>query len=398
MRPLQRAAAPPRKISWNPALAAVAVATLALIFIGCGDVFRPVAIPINTPGGDPVLQHRAVILGQNTSGNGTTTEIDVAGDTVMAVRPLGSQPVHAATLANGAQTFVANSGDDSISSFITFAGPGNDPTVTALPAGSRPSFVMVGAGDNLFVAAPGLNTVQVVSISQGVLTTSVPVGAAPAAIVQVPDGSKVYVANRGDGTVSVISVPDLIVVNTILVGAGPSAAAISTDGTRVYVANSGSNSVSVIDTNTDTVTTTIPVGTNPSFMVWDKSLSRVYVANTGSDSVSILRGDQPTPSLLATVGVGRAPVGIAALPDGTRAYVANSGSNNVSVISTTNNAVIRTVNVGQTPVSIGAGDSSKVMVANRDSNNISAISTANDSVIATINSASPRPVFLLVTQ
>ena len=113
-------------------------------------------------------------------------------------------------------------------------------------------------------------------------------------------------------------------------------------------------------------------------MIWDKSLSRVYIANTGSNSVSIIRGDQQPASLLTTVSVGQTPVSIAALPDGTRVYVANSGSNNVSVINTTNNAVIRTVAVGQRPVSIGAGDSNKVMVANRDSNNISAIGTATD--------------------
>jgi YVTN family beta-propeller protein len=398
MRLFERAAVPPRKISWNPVRAAVAVAALALIFIGCGDVFRPVAIPITTPGGDPSVQHRAVVVNQNTSSTGTTTEINVSGDTIMAVRPLGLLPVHAATLPNGAETFVANSGDDTVSSFNTFSGPGNDPTVTVLPTGSRPSFVMVGAGDNMFVAAPGLNTVHVVSIGNFVLTKSIPVGSAPAAIVQVPDGSKVYVINQGDGSVSVIGVPDLAVTNTIRVGSNPTAAAISTNGAQLYVANTGSNSVSVIDTTSDTVTATIPVGAAPGFIIWDKSLSRVYVANTGSNSISIIRGDQQPASLLTTVSVGQSPVSIAALPDGTRVYVANSGSNNVSVINTTNNAVTRTVAVGQRPVSIGAGDSNKVMVANRDSNNISAIGTATDTVVATINTSSPRPVFLLVTQ
>jgi YVTN family beta-propeller protein/autotransporter-associated beta strand protein len=43
--------------------------------------------------------------------------------------------------------------------------------------------------------------------------------------------------------------------------------------------------------------------------------------------------------------------GVSFSPDGTRAYVTNQTSNDVAIIDTANNTVIRTVSVGQSPVS-----------------------------------------------
>ncbi len=376
-----------------------ALLLICLLLAGCGDVFRPVATPIASPGGDPTLQHRALVLNSNPGGTGTVTDIDVPGDSVMAVRDLGQLPVHAATLANSIVTYVANSGDDSISVFNTFSEPGVVPTVVALPAGARPVFVLPGVGDNLFIAAAGLNAIQTMSVTLNVLSGSIPVGTNPVALAMLPDGTRVYSINQGDGTVSVVTPGDMAVVATIRVGTAPSWAAISSDGAQLYVANRGSNSVSVIDTASATVTATIPVGIAPNFIIFDRALRRVYVTNSGSDSVSILRGDVQPATLLATVNVGRAPLAVAPLNDGTRVYVANSGANSVTVINTTNNTVLHTVTVGSTPVFLAAApDNSKVMVVNRDSNNVSAIATATDTVVATIATASPRPVYVTITQ
>ena len=55
-----------------------------------------------------------------------------------------------------------------------------------------------------------------------------------------------------------------------------------------------------------------------------------YVANGGSNTVSVI--DTATKTVVATVGVGSVPDGIAVTPDGTHVYVANSSSDTVSVI------------------------------------------------------------------
>jgi YVTN family beta-propeller protein len=60
-----------------------------------------------------------------------------------------------------------------------------------------------------------------------------------------------------------------------------------------------------------------------------------YVANGGSNNVSVI--DTATKTVVATVGVGLGPDGIAVTPEGTHVYVANSSSGTVSVIATATN-------------------------------------------------------------
>ena len=79
----------------------------------------------------------------------------------------------------------------------------------------------------------------------------------------------------------------------------------------------------------------------------------VYVANGGSNNVSVIRTSDNT--VVDTVDVGDAPVGVAVTPDGDFVYVANSlFTNDVSVIQTSdNNTVVDTVDVGDLPFSLG---------------------------------------------
>ena len=71
-------------------------------------------------------------------------------------------------------------------------------------------------------------TVSVIA-SPAVLGT-IPVGAAPGAVVFTSDGSRAYVVNTSAGTVSVINTATNTVTGTITVGSGASAAAVSADG------------------------------------------------------------------------------------------------------------------------------------------------------------------------
>ena len=75
--------------------------------------------------------------------------------------------------------------------------------------------------------------------------------------------------------------------------------------------------------------------------------THAYVANTGSNSVSVI--DTTSNNVVATVGVGDAPKGLAITPDGTRVYVTNANDNTVSVISAASNTVVATVGVGALP-------------------------------------------------
>lgn len=370
------------------------VCAILLMFAGCGDYFRPVANPVGKPGGDPAVQRTAVVISNNNGGIGGSTDIDISGDTVMATHVVGANPVYAASFG-GFITYVANAGDDTLSSYNANT-PGSQPAVTNLPAGSRPTFVSLANG-NVLVANSGTNTVAVVSSGQNVIEHSIPVGVNPVSIAALPNFNKLYVTNQGDNTVSVIDTLDFTVVGTIPVGIKPVASAVNPDGGLVFVVDQGSGDVTAIDTSVDKVSQTFHLGGSPNSVFYDNTLRRMYVTNPGNNTVAVFKADVVPPVQLATVPVGNAPVAVTALADGTRAYVANSGSNTVSVINTSNNAVLKTIAVGTAPVAIASsGDSIRVIVANRDSNNISSIRTSDDTVIATINSVTPQPIFVTI--
>ena len=379
--------------------AAVVVALLVLIWAGCGNEFRPVANPIFPPGGDPQGQRQAVSVNNAGGAIGSTTHINVSGDTVVGSHVVGQGPVHAATTPNGARIYVVNKDDNTVTTYNTLLAS-SIPITISLPAGSVPVFAHTTQASAMFVANSGTGTVGVLNTATQVVTDLIAVGNTPVALAEVPAGNKLYCVNQGDNTVTVISTVDLLVVATILVGNAPSFAVSNDTGSLIYVANTGDGTVSVIDTATDTVTATLAVGAGPNFLLFDNSLKRVYVTNSGSGSVSILRADVSPPVVLgAPVAVGTAPLSVTALADGSRAYVANSGSGTVSVINTSNNTVSKTIVVGTNPVSIASSsESTKVYVANRGSNTISVIRTTDDTVVLNIPSTSTQPVWVLSVQ
>src|SRR2546427_8537450 len=89
-----------------------------------------------------------------------------------------------------------------------------------------------------------------------------------------------------------------------------------------YVTNASSGSVSVIDAATRQVVATVPVGKNPLGVAVTPNGGFVYVTNQLSNSVSVIA--TATNTVVATVPVGTLPFAVAITPDGSLAYVANS--------------------------------------------------------------------------
>lgn len=77
---------------------------------------------------------------------------------------------------------------------------------------------------------------------------------------------------------------------------------------------------------------------------------RAYITNYESDDVSVIRVSDDT--VIATIGVGDQPYGVAASPDGRRVYVANAGSKTLSVINTAENRVVATVLLKKPPIGV----------------------------------------------
>jgi YVTN family beta-propeller protein len=172
----------------------------------------------------------------------------------------------------------------------------------------------------------------------------------------------------------------------------------------VYVTNSGwflgSNSVSVIDLNSGNGTTgpavvaTIPVGRFPIGVAFTPNGAFAYVVNDGDNSVSVI--DTTLRAVVATIGVGASPWGVRFTPDGAYAYVTNQASNDVSVINTATKVVAATVPVGNNPDGLAVTpDGAFVYVENYLSNSVSVISTATNSVVNTI-AVGTRPIDIAI--
>ena len=257
-----------RKQGW---LAAALIATM--ICIACGQIYRPVVIPINNIPPSPGDFHSVFSLNTNAYyglglpnppvpplvptlvfGPGSGMQIDVGGDTDLGVATLvdgtlsGANPTHGVSLPNFSRVFVASAGSavangvDAISSFvpatqISTAGIGN-PTVVSYPnfvtnplstvpffCPYLPDFVAASQNSTVYVAnygaenlAPGCNlnstdSITVVNASSNGISNIVylPAGAHPVAMAQVqtPNGNKLYVANQGLNTVSSFNTLDM---------------------------------------------------------------------------------------------------------------------------------------------------------------------------------------------
>jgi len=416
-----------QRFPW-PATLSLAAILLSLTLVGCGDYFRPVAIPVLRPGGDPSLLHTAVVVNQNIGGTaGGTTHVDISGDTNVGNFTVGRGPVHASIIST-LRVLTANPGDNTVS-FYGFSSPGSVVNTVTLPTNADPIFIGGAESANSYVVMKGINQVGVISTNSGSLIGTINVGNSPVALAETGDFNKLYVVNQGDGTVSVVSLFDRSVLTTIAVGANPSWGVLSADSTQFFVVNTGSGTVSVIDTTADAVIATIPAGVAPNYCFFDSHLLRLLVTDPVGGSVTVIRTDTTPPVALATITtVGKAPISVTALQDGTRFYVANAGDQvpctdgsngtacgTVTIIDAVGLFRRATITVGTNPTFIASSpDSIRVVVANKGSGlgidpacagatpslsvcgSITSIQTSTDSVINTLTPGAPNPMFIAI--
>ena len=373
------------------------ILALCLIGVGCGDQYRPVAIPIVPPQPDPAALHYVLVLSDNGLNNpGANSQLDVSGDTAVGVAKVGLGPSYATLTANAARVFVANSAEDTISSYPP-SSPGSV-TTTSLPAGSNPVFVHTTENGMVYVANFGTKTVAAISATTNVvLSPLTQVGNNPVALAETPDQKKLYAVNQGDGTVSSISLVDRTVTATIATGAVPVWAAARSDSARIYVLNSGSGTVSTIDAVTDTLLGNVAVGAGANFMLYDGKLNRLYVTNPAANTLTVLSIAADPPAILFTLPVAASPITVAALPDGSKVYVASvvsgggTATSQVTVVNTSDGSVRTVIPLNSVPsacasarfelFTAAAADSSKVYVGNCDARNTSIIRTSDDTKI-----------------
>ncbi|HZP24158.1 MAG TPA: YncE family protein [Terriglobales bacterium] len=371
-------------------------ALLWMAQLGCGDYYRPVANPVVSPGGQPQNAHFAWVVNFNPNGPGSTTEIDVSGDSNLAVNTMGAGSIAEAFPPSSLALFVANRDNDTVSEYLpTLAGP---ITTISLLAGSHPVSLNSSQVGNMFVlnsgpnsACPSGGSVSTIPLTSLAVSATACVGPAPFAMAQSSSNNVLYVLNQ-DGSVSVVNAGAVSTI-TSLMGQSPAAITTTTNGAYILIVTQGDGAnppaLNIVAAGMATVAASVPVGMHPTFATVDPTLNRLYVANTGDNTVSVFDASNVNPAnmppipQLATVPVGTSPIGVTALTDGSRFYVANSASNDVTVVSANSFSPLGTIPLpaGANPVFIASDPTaSKVYVADQGTSQTTIIQTSNNAI------------------
>jgi YVTN family beta-propeller protein len=409
---------------WRRTALATALAAL-LLWAGCGDVFRPIAVPLPGPNPDPKNYHFAMVLSQNAAGNpGSAMQVDVSGDTNVGVVAPGMTPVHAILLPpNASRVYVANGSGDTVSTFTPASTLASIGTVTTIsfPIGSDPVYLNTTESITVYAADFGSSDVAVINANSNVVTQFIPVGPNPNLLAETPNASKLYSLNSGNHTITSINPVNRTVNGTFAVPgvASPVWMEASLDSSQVFILDSSTGAITALNTLNDAVasSTASAAGAGANFMLLDRHLNRLYVTNPVNNTVTIFDASVSNassgtpPALLKTITLTTPSASggmmVTALNDGTKAYVVSyqpSAAAEVTVIRTLDNTTVgqpiqlannAVVPAGAQTICAAARfrasitssiDSSRVYVSLCDPGTTSIINTGNNSVVLPLNS------------
>jgi YVTN family beta-propeller protein len=339
-------------------LAAMALATL--LCVSCGQVYRPVVIPLSTTPPTPASFHAVFAISANVPDNpGGALQIDVAGDSIIAETAVsgpaapgsGHNPTHAAILPNNSRIFVATAGSvlsggvDSVASFTpafqsTIATGFGPVTTPSLPSQTS-NIAAINESGNLVtvtLSAPLNNLAAGYAIV--IAGVVIPGCNQPACNPLAYDGSFALFSISGTTIQYLNPVSQLPPLSGGTASVPPQPVFVaSTQNNAVYVANYNSNSIFSINTSLNAVSNTALVGKHPVALAEAPNGQNLYVVNQGSNTVTDL---SPTDlSTVATIPVGNTPAWIVSRVDGLRMYVVTQGDGQLYTIRTDTNTVVQ---------------------------------------------------------
>lgn len=141
-------------------------------------------------------------------------------------------------------------------------------------------------------------------------------------------------------------------------------------GATLWVTNRDTNDVTVFDSESGAVLATIPVGREPIGIVGPKGTGRIYVTNEGGNSVSVL--DARIFQVLTTIPTGPRPHHVSASRDGRSVYFGEYGTNKIGVIDTRTNKLVAEYTAGPPEArshAVSVTPDGKTLLATNDATN-----------------------------
>jgi hypothetical protein len=360
-------------------LAATALATL--LCISCGQVYRPVVLPISNTPPSPATFHAVFGLSTNIPSNlGAALQVDVSGDTVIGEAYMGVNPTHAAILPNDSRVFVASAGS---------LYPGDTDVITAFTP-AVDATIATGLGTPTTFSFPNVGTVQTTSINSisetgGNVTVTLSSALSQAAVGSTIEISGVNVTGAnpsgydGNFIMTAVNGATIQYVDPVLgLPAATGGTAVipltcsylpdfvaTAQTTAVFVANYGvENSANCNVTSTDSVAVISPAtnaitqiayltpASHPIAMVETPDQNNLYVLNQNNTIVDLSPTSLEsnlTSAPLATIPLpagSTAPVWAVSRVDSQLVYVLTEGDGSLQTISPATNTIISTLPVG----------------------------------------------------
>ena len=253
--------------------------------------------------------------------------------------PAGDVPVRLALQPNSSNLWIGNDSKQARESGVTVIDTKSQEIVSNLTLGSgHHELAFTPDGKYILVTSEADNEVTLINTENFKEMETSETGNLPVSVKVSADGKRAFVANGGEGTVDVFSLPDLTLQTSIKVDPGLTGMSLTPDGLWAFVLNPNRDLVYLIDTASGELRQTLEIGGAPDQVAFGKET--VYIRPLNGTSLFSFAlsdlGSGKTPTLTEIPYAKRAPGEsaeyaianpLATLPDEGAILVANSADN-----------------------------------------------------------------------
>jgi DNA-binding beta-propeller fold protein YncE len=143
------------------------------------------------------------------------------------------------------------------------------------------------AGQRLFVAALGNNTVEVLDLKAGKTIQSIPGFAEPQGIAYVPEFNRVFIANGADGTCRILDAQTLKTITSVDCGDDADNVRYDDKAKRIYVGYGG-GALAVLDAKTGSKLADIKLAGHPESFRLETGGPRIFVNVPHADHIAVV--------------------------------------------------------------------------------------------------------------